>query len=310
MRVNKLKERKRKRLVRIVWSIVAVIVIGVGLYGLNVYLSLNSALETMHQPIEKSDKREQEVSITKKDPFSILLLGIDESENDVGRSDTLIVTTVNPEDNTIKMLSIPRDTRTEIIGNGTVEKINHAYARGGVEMAIDTVEHFLDIPIDYYVQVNMEGFQGIIDAFNGVTVDNDMDLSHNKYKFPKGKIHLTGEEALVFSRIRKGDPRGDFGRQVRQKQIIQAIVNEAKSLSSLWNYDDVFKSLGDNVRTNISFKEMVSLQQQYKSLKTNIEQLQFEKFSGGYIGKYWYFFPDEEEVKDYQQLFKEHLGLL
>lgn len=74
MRVNKLKERKRKRLVRIVWSIVAVIVIGVGLYGLNVYLSLNSALETMHQPIEKSDKREQEVSITKKDPFSILFL--------------------------------------------------------------------------------------------------------------------------------------------------------------------------------------------------------------------------------------------
>src|SRR5690606_25253835 len=125
MRVNKLKERKRKSLKRIIWSIVAVVVIGVGLYGLNVYLSLNSALETMHQPIEKSDKREQEVSIAKKDPFSVLLLGVDESENDVGRSDTMIVTSVNPELNTIKMLSIPRDTRTEIIGNGTVEKINH-----------------------------------------------------------------------------------------------------------------------------------------------------------------------------------------
>src|SRR5690606_33233478 len=300
----------RRNVKRIVWSIVAVVVIGIGLYGLNVFLSLNKALETMHQPIEKSDKREAEVSIANKDPFSVLLLGVDESENDVGRSDTMIVTSVNPELNTIKMLSIPRDTRSETIGNGTVEKINHAYARCVVEVAIETVEHFLDIPIDYYVQMNMEGFQGIIDAFNGVTVDNDMDLTHNKYKFPKGEIQLNGEEALVFSRIRKGDPRGDFGRQVRQKQIIQAIVNEAKSLSSLWNYDGVFTSLGDNVRTNLSFKEMVSLQQQYKQLKTNIEQLQFEKFKGGYIGKYWYFFPDEQEVKDYQQLFKEHLGLI
>ena len=68
------------------------------------------------------------------------------------------------------MLSLPRDTRTEIVGHGKTEKINHAYAYGGIPMAINTVESYLDIPIDYYVKMNMEGFQEIVDAVGGVTV--------------------------------------------------------------------------------------------------------------------------------------------
>ncbi|MFP3489657.1 LCP family protein, partial [Staphylococcus sp. SIMBA_130] len=90
--------------------------------------------------------------------ISILLMGVDERENDQGRSDTMIMITVNPNDNSMMMFNIPRDTRTEIIGRGTVEKMNHAYAYGGVEMAMDTVENFLDVPIDYYFKVNMEAF--------------------------------------------------------------------------------------------------------------------------------------------------------
>lgn len=129
----------------------------------------------------------------------------------------MIVATVNPDLGTIKMLSIPRDSRVDIVGNNTTEKINHAYARGGISMTINTVEQLLSIPIHYYVAVNMEGFLSIIDVVNGIEINNDMDLAHGKYSFPKGKITLNGDEALVFSRIRYGDPRGDFGRQVRQK---------------------------------------------------------------------------------------------
>ncbi|MCJ7842985.1 LCP family protein [Lederbergia sp. NSJ-179] len=309
MRANKTKRKKRNKILWGFLSILFIIVIGVGVYAANLYFSFSSALDNMHEKVNKSDKREEEVSIQDKDPFSVLLLGIDEGEHDVGRSDTMIVATVNPRLNTIKMLSIPRDTRTEIVGNGTTEKINHAYARGGVEMSIATVEHFLDIPIDYYVKVNMEGFMGIIDAFGGVTVDNDMDLKYKKYHFPKGEVTMNGKDALIFSRIRKQDPRGDFGRQVRQKQIIQAILNKARSFSSLLKYDDVLDELGDQVKTNFSFKEMMSLQQQYKGIEKNIEQLQFEKGKGGYIGKYWYYFPDEEEVKKYQDILKQHLEI-
>ena len=124
----------------------------------------------MHQPVDISDRREEVISIKNQDPFSVLVLGVDEQKDDIGRSDSMIIITVNPNVESIKMLSIPRDTRTEIVGNGTEEKINHAYARGGVEMAIATVENFLDLPIDYYVKVNMDGFKEIIDALDGVTV--------------------------------------------------------------------------------------------------------------------------------------------
>lgn len=300
-----MKSKKKK----IILSIVGVCVVLIGAYVVNLAIAAQSALKTMQQPIEKSDKREEEISLEKKDPFSLALLGVDETETNLGRTDTIIVATVNPEKNTIKMLSIPRDTRTEIVGNDTVEKINHAYTRGGTQMSIATIENFLDVPIDYYVQINLEGFRDMIDAFGGVTVANDMDLTFKKYHFPEGNLRLTGEEALVFSRIRYEDPRGDFGRQLRQRQIIEAILGEGTKMSSVMKYDDVLRSLGENVKTNISVKEMINLQKQYSGIEKNIEQYQFEEFNGGYIGKYWYFFPDEEEVAKYSAMLREHLEI-
>src|SRR5690606_15649276 len=126
-------------------------------------------------PIERTPevKRPAELELTKRDPFSVLMLGVDERAGDKGRSDTMIVITVNSEKNSMEMLSIPRDTRLEIVGKGIDDKINHAYAFGGVEMAMNTVEKFLDIPIDYYIKVNMEGFKDIVDTVGGVSVNND-----------------------------------------------------------------------------------------------------------------------------------------
>ena len=114
------------------------------------------------------------------------------------------------------MLSIPRDTRTEIVGHGTTDKITHAYAFGREEMTIVTVENLLDIPIDYYVRVNMEGFQDIVDAVGGIQVNNSLDFTNGGHNYAKGLINLNGEQALSFVRMRYDDPNGDFGRQERQ----------------------------------------------------------------------------------------------
>ena len=153
-------------------------------------MPLRFPVDTMHQPIERelSEKRIEEVTFKKKEPFSVLILGVDERKGDRGRSDTMIVLTVNPNQNSIKMLSIPRDTRTEIVGHGTEDKINHAYAFGGIEMSMATVEDFLNIPIDYYLQINMEGFKDIVDSVGGVTVNNDLDFTVDGKHFPKGII--------------------------------------------------------------------------------------------------------------------------
>jgi polyisoprenyl-teichoic acid--peptidoglycan teichoic acid transferase len=278
--------------------------IGAGVYGYSVYKSFKTAVDTMHEPIDRkhSEKRETPVAFEEKDPFSVLMLGVDQRGNDRGRSDTLIVLTVNPNNNSVKMLSIPRDTRTEIVGKGKQDKINHAYAFGGVPMAIDTVENFLDIPIDYYIQVNMEGFKDIVDAVGGVTVQNDLAFSYGGFQFDKGQISLNGEEALAFARMRKEDPRGDFGRQTRQRQIIQAVINEGASLSSLTNYSSIFNALGKNVKTNLTFDEMVNIQKNYKQASQNIEQMEIKERGTKINGIYYGIVSDEEKQRIQNEL--------
>ena len=115
-----------------------------------VYYDIKSTAQELYVPMkdEVSAKRAEAVDVATKEPFSALILGVDEREGDEGRSDTMIVLTVNPTLQTTKMLSIPRDTYTEIVGQGFKDKINHAYAFGGIEMSRKTVENLLDIPID------------------------------------------------------------------------------------------------------------------------------------------------------------------
>lgn len=266
-------------------------------------------MDAIHQPIRKtSEKRKQPVQLEQVEPFSILLLGVDQRKNDRGRSDTIIVMTVNPNKKSIEMVSIPRDTRTEIVGKGFEDKINHAYAFGGVEMSIDTVENFLDIPIDYFIQINMEGFKDIVDAVGGVTIDNDFEFTYEGEHFPVGKIELNGEQALKYSRMRYEDPRGDFGRQQRQRKIIEQVIKEGASLNTLTNYGDIFKALGKNVRTNLTFDEMISIQKSYKQAAQKIEQHQI-KGQGTRINNIYYYVVPNEEKQKLQTLLKEHLEI-
>lgn len=309
MRLRKRKRRLRKW-VKVTGTILLLLLIGGGVYGSTVYKSFKNAVAAMHQPMEreKSEKRAEPVSLKEKDPFSVLMLGVDEREGDSGRSDTMIVLTVNPNNNSVKMLSIPRDTRTEIIGKGTEDKINHAYAFGGIPMALDTVENFLDIPIDYYIEVNMKGFTGMVDAVGGVTVNNDLDFTQDGYHFPKGELTLNGKKALSYTRMRKEDPRGDFGRQIRQRQIIEGVIKEGASFSSLTKFSDIFTVLGKNVKTNLTFDQMVAIQKGYKHVGTSIEQMEIEE-EGTRIDNIYYGLVSEEEIQRVQKELKSELEI-
>ncbi|MBS4200528.1 LytR family transcriptional regulator [Bacillus sp. FJAT-49732] len=304
------KTKKKRKGLKIFLITLFVLVAGIVAYGYSIYHNLSKAANAVHSPIDRTPevKRESDLELGKREPFSVLMLGVDERSGDKGRSDTMIVITVNPKTKSMEMLSIPRDTRVEIVGNGTVEKINHAYARGGVEMSMNTVEKFLDIPIDYYVKMNMEGFKEIVDAVGGVTVNNDLDFTQDKHHFPVGELNLNGKEALSYSRMRKQDARGDFGRQMRQRQVIQGVINKGANISALWKYDDVLKALSKNVETNISFDEMKSIQKNYADARHNLEQIQIEGSGATIDGLWYYVVPDEERV-NVQNKLKEHLEL-
>ncbi|TYR78842.1 LytR family transcriptional regulator [Priestia megaterium] len=304
------RKSKKKTGFKIALTIILLLIIGVGAYAFSVYSSVANTFNRTHEPLDrtKSEKRAENVSFSDKDPLSILLLGVDQRGADRGRSDSLILLTVNPEKQSVKMVSIPRDTRTEIIGKGTKDKINHAYAFGGVDMSIKTVENFLDVPIDYYVQVNMEGFKDIVDAVGGVTVNNSLDFTYEGHHFEKGTLQLNGENALKYSRMRYEDPRGDFGRQERQRQIIQAVINEGASMKSLTNYGSILDAIGDNVKTNLTFDEMKEVQANYKEARHNLEQIQVNGTGGKMNGVYYYNVPESERT-ELSTTLQEHLNL-
>jgi len=312
MRAEK-KRKKGKRWLKVIGILLVLLIAGGGAYAYTVYHSLTTAVDTMHQPIEreKSEKRPEVITLTKEedpDPFSVLLLGVDERQGDSGRSDTMIVLTVNPETKSIKMLSIPRDTRTKIVGRGVEDKINHAYAFGREEMSMATVEHLLDIPIDYYVKVNMEGFKDIVDAVGGIQVTNDLNFTEEGHQFNKGQIELNGEQALAFVRMRKEDPNGDFGRQERQRQVIQGIISKGASLASLTRFDDIFEALGKNVRTNLTFTEMMDIQSNYKEAAGTIDQLQITG-ENKKIDDIFYVIVPDEQIQTVQNELKTHLEM-
>ncbi|MBT2661686.1 LytR family transcriptional regulator [Bacillus sp. ISL-45] len=308
MRAEKHSGKKKRKWLRITGVVFLLLMIAIGAYIYNVYSSLTNAVETMHQPIDRdqSSKRTKEVTFENKEPFSVLMLGVDERPGDKGRSDTMIVLTVNPALNSTKMLSIPRDTRAEIVGKGFEDKINHAYAFGGVEMSMDTVEEFLDIPIDYYMQVNMEGFEDIVNAVGGVEVNNNLAFSEGGHSYPEGEITLDGKEALSYVRMRKQDPNNDFGRQQRQRQVIQGVIRKGASLSSLTKFDDIFEALGNNVKTNMTFQEMTEVQKHYKNAGKDVQQLQLNG-TGTKINKIYYLIVNEEERQKVQSELKDHL---
>lgn len=298
--------RARKKSRWVTRSMVFLFLAGV-VYLVILFPKASNTLDEIHQPIarEASPMREEKVVLEEKNPISVLLLGVDEREDDRGRSDTMIVLTINPTDNSTKMVSIPRDTYTEIVGLDKLDKINHAYAFGGIDMSLDTTEKLLDIPIDYVVQLNMEGFKDVIDALDGITVDNAFAFDD----FKKGELTLTGDQALDFVQMRKQDPNGDFGRQDRQKQVIQSIMSEAVSATTLFNYPKIFDALGSNVKTNMEFSEMIDIQKNYRSASTDVEQLVFEKGYGETIGGIWYYMMDQEELSVVKAELKGHLGL-
>ncbi|MGG2063463.1 LytR family transcriptional regulator [Bacillus sp. S14(2024)] len=301
----------KKKILFWIFGIVGVLVVAGGAYAYHIYSSVSSTLEQVHKPLDhdKSEKREEKVDVVDHKPISILLLGSDQRTDEVGRSDSLMLFTLNPKTKSMKIVSIPRDSYTEIIGKGKKDKINHAYAFGGVDMAVKTVESFLDVPVDYYIEVNMAGFKDIVDAVDGVDVYNDLDFTSDGTHFAKGDIHLNGDMALKYTRMRYEDPRGDFGRQMRQRQVIQAVIKKGANVSSLANYGSVLQAIQKNVKTSLTQEQMFDIQKNYKDVRQNVEEVQIPGDGHKAEDGIWYYFVTDQTRKDISNKLRENLEL-
>ncbi|MBK5470015.1 MULTISPECIES: polyisoprenyl-teichoic acid--peptidoglycan teichoic acid transferase TagU [Bacillus] len=301
----------KKKILFWILGIIGVLVVAGGVYAYTIYSNVSSTLDMVHKPLDrdKSEKRDQKVDVADQKPISILLMGTDQRESETSRSDSLMLFTLNPQKKSMKITSIPRDTYTEIIGKGKKDKINHAYAFGGIDMAVKTVENFLNVPVDHYIEVNMAGFKDIVDAVGGVDVNNDLDFTSRETHFAKGNIHLDGEAALKYTRMRYEDPRGDFGRQMRQRQVIQAVIKKGASVSSLASYGDVLKAIEKNVKTSLTQDQMFDIQKNYKDCMQNSEEIQIPGDGHKAADGIWYYYVPDAAKQDLTNKLKAHLEL-
>lgn len=297
------KKKSSKKWWKIVLIIFLVLILGVGGYAYSIY---NNAKQTvnkkMYETVDSIDHKIGKKKLKETKAVNILLLGIDTEEGDKGRSDAIMILSLKPKTNEMQLISIPRDTRTEIVGRGTEDKINHAYAFGGADMSIDTVENFLDMDFDFFVSMNMSGLSELVDQLGGVTVNNEIDWQDGGYTFTKGPTDLDGDKAMRFVRMRKQDPEGDFGRTKRQRKVIEGIIDKGASIASITKISGLIDILGKNMDTNLDFDDMKKLLADYKGTRKNVENYQMNGSGTTIDGVYYLIVPDEEVQKVKQMI--------
>ena len=155
---------RRQRRKRRIWPWVLLVLCFVAAAAAGALFASTSLLD---KPIEQAV---DDGLLRAHDKSTIMIMGVDSREDDVGRSDTLMIATLDPKKDQAALLSVPRDTRVKIKGHG-FDKINAAYAYGGERLTQDTVENFLGVDMDHYIIINTHAFQKIIDALGGIDID-------------------------------------------------------------------------------------------------------------------------------------------
>ncbi|NJH98250.1 LCP family protein [Staphylococcus agnetis] len=288
------------------------------------FILFNSSRDAFDDSFSQKDRRESVMRQHKvnpsKEPVSILFLGIDDSdarrENgqsvEQSRTDAMILSTLNPDKNQIRLLSIPRDTLSYIPKVGYYDKITHAHAYGGPESSMDTVEKALNIPVDYYVRINMDAFAETVDELGGIEYDVPYDLNEpnrtdqGRIKIKKGKQVLNGEEVLAVTRTRKQD--SDLKRGQRQMEVLKILFRKAQETQFLHKLDDIIKIVGNNSQHNLSYDEIRALATNYLVSDTEIKTEQL-KGENELLNGIYYINPDIDALIKTANRLRSDLGL-
>lgn len=273
-----MQRRKRKHTVRnIILAVILVLIVGGGAYAAHRYQSLKDSVDSTFKASGVSKQRNVSQQIKNKKPISILLLGTDTGaagRTYKGRTDSMMILTLNPQNDTTTITSIPRDTAVTVPGfeSQSPAKINAAYAWGSSKTTIKTVQKMLNVPIDFYALINMGGMKKVINEVGGVDVTPTLSFKYVGYTFKKGvKVHMDGNKALAYSRMRYDDPNNDYGRQTRQRQVLMALAKKSGSISTLLN-QTFLNSLSSQVQTDLTFSNLISLGQNYRSADKKVKE--------------------------------------
>lgn len=258
----------------------------------------SSSLFEDHKPVEKKTER-----MPSPDKTVVMLMGVDEREDDVGRSDTLMIATLDPKKHKAAILSVPRDTRVKIKGHG-FDKINAAYAYGGHNLTKNTVEDLLGVEMEHYVIINVNAFTKIIDAIGGVDIDVEKRMYYEDpwddngglvINLYPGQQHMDGATAITYVRYR--DEEGDIGRITRQQKFMRAVMDKLTSPAIIPKIPAIIGQVVDSISTDLTVKQMIEFMAALKESQAN--GLQTEMLPGRpmYIGGISYWIPDLSKLR-------------
>ena len=251
----------KKVLLWILGIAVTLIVIGGGVAAFALH-NTTSKIHSMDSTLSKASDMKTKAGKS----VAYLLLGTDTGalgRDYKGRTDTMMVMVVNPTSKTTTMISIERDTKIQI--DGVDAKLNAAYAYGNAEAAVNAVDKLLNIKLDGYLLVNMNGLKQLVNAVGGVDVKSPLTFDYEGYSFTEGQTyHMDGAQALQFSRMRYDDPQGDYGRQIRQQLVIESVIDKLNDNPSSVLSNDFLNAVSDNVRSNISLTSLRNLATKYR----------------------------------------------
>ena len=270
--------------------------LGIGYAFISDKLSNVNFVDIDEANIELNSGVEQEL----KDYRNIAIFGLDSRDNSFSnsRSDCIIIVSINKKTNDVKLTSVYRDTYVDIEGHG-LDKITHAYAYGGPELAINTLNKNLDLNITEFVTVNFDTVETIVDSIGGITL-TITDSEASQIGFSSGGTYtLDGKEALAYSRIRKID--SDYQRTERMRTVLEAVFNKVKKqeLSEISNFVDMVLP---HISTNMSTNSIISLVPSAVFYKIT-DSTGWPYDVSGYSSDAWYGVPVtlESNVKEFHQ---------
>ncbi|HEM6177264.1 TPA: LCP family protein [Streptococcus suis] len=300
--------------------------LGAGLiYGASL---LNFSTDAISKTFKQLNGEEEITPIDATEPLTILLMGVDMDQAtrggdwEGGRSDSMILVTVNPKTKETNMMSLTRDIMVEIAeangeSSGTVEKLNHSYSYGQAPMAIATIEKMMDINIDRYIEINMDGLIELVDAVGGIEVNNTLgfpiSISEHEPAYTSivqpGKQLVNGDQALVYARMRYDDPEGDIGRQRRQREVIMAIIKKLLQLDGLTQYKKILTAISNNMRTNIEISPATI--PSLLGYKDSVSKLNSYQLRGvdQIVDEIYYQLPTSTHLLEMQNILKKSIGL-
>lgn len=313
---------------KIVLMSLAIIVLTLGAgfaYGISL---LNFSTDAISKTFRQLDGEDEITPIDATEPLTILLMGVDMDQAtrggvwEEGRSDSMILVTVNPKTKETTMMSLTRDIMVEIAeangeSTGTVEKLNHSYSYGQAPMAIATIEKMMDIDIERYIEINMDGLVELVDAVGGIEVNNTLgfpisiEAQEPAYTsvVPPGRHLVNGDQALVYARMRYDDPEGDIGRQRRQREVITAIVKKLLQLDGFTQYKKIINAISNNMRTDIEISAAtIPTLLGYRDSVGKLNSYQLRGLDE-IVNELYYQLPPAQHLLDMQNVLKKSIGI-